>query len=189
MGSSYVTNPLEFLISTLFGLYILIVLLRVIFQVVRADFYNPISQFIVKVTNPLVIPLRRVIPAVGGLDTAVIVLLVLLQMVSLGVIVSLEGLDIGFLSLFVWSVAELISLLINVFVFSVFIIVIVSWINPGTYNPAIGLVASITEPLLAPARRMLPPISGIDLSPLAVLIGLQLLKMLVIPPIMSLVQT
>ncbi len=187
MGSSYVTDPLGFLINTLFGLYILVVMLRFLLQWVRADFYNPISQFLVKATNPLLIPLRRVIPSLAGADMAAVVLMLALQMLDLTLILLLKGAAIGLGSLFIVSIAELLSLLINVFIFSILIIVIISWINPGAYNPATNLLTSLTEPLLRPARRLIPPISGIDLSPLVVLIGLQVLKMLVIPPFLSLV--
>lgn len=187
MGTTYVTNPVQFLIDTLFGLYILVVMLRVLFQLVRADFYNPVSQFIVRMTNPPLVVLRRFIPSVAGIDTAAIVLLLALQMVNLVLIAALKGASVGLFAVFVWSLAELVSLLINLLIFAIIILVILSWVNPGVYNPAIGLLSSITEPLLAPARRMLPPVSGLDLSPLVVLIGLQLLKMLIIPPIMSLV--
>ena len=181
--NGYLTSPVEFLISTLAGLYILVVMLRFLLQWVRADFYNPVSQFIVKVTNPPLKPLRRVIPGIAGLDMASVVLMLLLQFATLALIAWIRG--AGFVPgvLFALSISELLNLAINVFIFSVLIQVILSWINPGTYNPVSALLYSLTEPLLRPARRLIPPISGLDLSPIAVLIGLQLLKMLLIPPI------
>jgi YggT family protein len=186
MGSSYVTNPLEFLIITLFSLYILAVMLRFLLALVRADFYNPVSQFLVKVTNPLLVPLRRVIPATGKVDSSSLVLMLLLQMTSLFLVVLLRGKQLSLISLLVLSVAELLGLLLNVFLFAILIQVILSWINPGTYNPAVSLLYSITEPVLRPCRRLLPPISGMDLSPIIALIGIQLTKMLLLPPLQHL---
>ncbi|MCO6413662.1 MAG: YggT family protein [Thiogranum sp.] len=183
MGSSYVTNPIEFLINTIFGLYILMVMLRFLLAAVRADFYNPVSQFLVKVTNPALTPLRRVIPSIGKLDTSALLLMVLLQFISFVFIGLLRGGAIRPVSILVLSVAELVGLLLNVFLFAILVQVIVSWINPGSSNPAISLVNNLTEPVLRPCRRLLPPISGIDFSPIFALIGIQLAKMLILPPL------
>jgi YggT family protein len=185
--NEYLLNPLEFIITTLFQLYILVVMLRFLLQWVRADFYNPVSQFIVKVTNPPLKPMRRMIPGLGGLDMAAVVLMLLLQFLSLALIVLLRGSDINPVVLFVWSFAELLELAFNVFIFAIIIQDILSWINPGHYNPISSLLYSLTEPLLRPARKLIPPIQGLDLSPLLVLIALQVIKMLVIPPLRYLV--
>ncbi|MCG6864279.1 MAG: YggT family protein [Thiogranum sp.] len=186
MGSSYVTNPVEFLINTLFGLYILTVMLRFLLAVVRADFYNPVSQFLVKVTNPPLRPMRRVLPSVGKLDTSALVLMVALQMLSFYLIALLRGGGVSIGALLILSVAELIGLFLNVLLFSILVQVVISWVNPGTYNPAISLLYSLTEPVLRPCRRLIPPISGLDLSPLVALLGIQLAKMLLLPPLYSL---
>lgn len=187
MGNSYLLNPIEFLINTLFGLYILIVMVRFLLQQVRADFYNPISQFVVKLTNPPLKPLRRIIPGWGGIDIASLLLMLLLQLVSLGLILLLRGQAIPPLGLLFWSLSELVALVFNVYLGAILIQAIISWVNPGGYNPVVGILHSITEPLLRPARRLLPPVSGIDLSPLLVLLVLQVAKMLVIPPLQMLI--
>ena len=181
MSANYFTNPLEFLITTLFSLYILAVMLRFLLGAVRADFYNPISQFLVRITNPLLLPLRKVIPGIGKYDTASLVLLLILQLTLLVVIVLLRGGNIPFVSLLLVAVLEIILLMINVFIFAIFVQVILSWINPGTHNPVSGLLYSLTGPVLHPIQRLLPPVSGMDLSPLFALIGLQVLKMLIAP--------
>jgi len=186
--NSYLTNPIEFVISTLFHLYITVVMVRFLLQWVRADFYNPVSQFVVKVTNPLLKPLRRIIPGWGGLDIAAIVLMVLLQMLSLLLVLLLRGGGLPISTLLIGSVAELVSLAFNVYIFAIIIQAVLSWVNPGHYNPVSAILYSLTDPLLRPARRLLPPISGIDLSPLLVILALQVLKMLVIPPLMFLAQ-
>ena len=186
MASSYVTNPVEFLINTLFSLYIMAVLLRFLLAVVRADFYNPVSQFLVKVTNPPLIPMRRIIPSAGRIDTSALLLMLLLQMAALGLIALLRGSEISVGALLILSIAELLALLLNVFLFAILIQVIMSWINPGAYNPAVSLLYSLTEPVLGPCRRLVPPFSGIDLSPLVALIAIQLAKMLLLPPLYQL---
>ncbi len=186
MGSQYIANPIEFLVSTLFGLYILAVMLRFLLQMVRADFYNPISQFLVKITQPPLRPLRRILPGWGGVDLASIVLLILLQMLSLGLVNAIRGIPFLPGPLFFFAIGELVRLLLNIYLFAIIIQAILSWVNPGGYNPALGLLHSLTEPVLRPARRLLPPISGLDLSPIVVLIAIQLLKMLLLPPIYQL---
>jgi len=185
----------DFLLSTLFQLYIAVVLLRFLLQWVRADFYNPLSQFIVKVSNPLVRPLRRIVPGWGGLDVATLLLaylLTLLQVTLVGTTITpyevpglLDGQILGVPSLLLVSLVDMFALAISLFIIAIIIQAISSWISPGQYNPAIALLASMTEPMLRPARRLLPPISGIDLSPLLVLLALQVLKMLLVGLLLS----
>jgi YggT family protein len=179
--NSYFTNPLEFLISTLFSLYILAVMLRFLLGMVRADFYNPISQFLVKITNPLLVPLRKIIPGTGKVDVAAIILMLVLQLIMLAIIVALRGVTPPLLGLLLTAIGTLIILAINVFLFAIIVQVIISWVNPGSYNPVNGLLSSLTAPVMRPIQRLLPPMSGIDLSPLFALIGLQVLKMLIQP--------
>ena len=181
MSSSYLANPLEFLITTLFSLYILAVMLRFLLGVVRADFYNPISQFLVRITNPLLIPMRKVIPSLGKYDTSALLLMLLLQVASLGVVVLLRGISVSIVALLIAAAGELIMLIINVFMFAIIIQVVLSWVNPGNYNPATALLYSITSPIMRPIQRIIPPVSGMDLSPLVAIIGLQVLRMLILP--------
>ncbi|AKH20602.1 YggT family protein [Sedimenticola thiotaurini] len=189
MGSNYLTDPLAFLIQVVFDLIILVVMLRFILQLVRANFYNPISQFAVKMTTPLLRPLRRIIPGVGGIDIASIILMILLKSLELILIMLVTGSGVQPLAAVAIALPELISLTINFFLIAILIQVILSWVNPGSYSPATELIDSITAPLLRPAQRLIPPIGGIDLSPMAVLVGLQLLKMLLIPPLQMLTAT
>lgn len=186
MGAGYLLNPLVFLVDTLFGLYILVVMLRFLLQCTRADFYNPVSQFLVKLTNVPLRPLRRVIPGWGGIDIASLVLMFALQLIALALLLLLSGATptLALLpGLLMATLTKLVSLVLYVYVFGIFILVILSWVSPGGYNPVASLLYSITEPLMRPARRMIPPISGIDLSPMAVLLVLYVLRMLIIPPL------
>jgi YggT family protein len=179
--SGYLATPLDFIVRTLFQLYILAVMLRFLLGWARASFYNPVAQFLVKVTNPPLLPLRRVIPGFFGVDLAAVALMFALQVLALWLIALIWAAPLTLGTLLAGAVVELIELVFNVFIISIFIQAILSWINPGSYNPVSSLLGSLTEPLLRPARRLIPPISGFDLSPLAVIILLQVLKMLVIP--------
>jgi len=186
MGSNYLANPLIFILQTLFQLYILVVLLRFFLQLTRADFYNPLSQFIVKVTSPVLTPLRRVIPGVGGIDIASLLLAWALKTLELMLVFWFSRGTFGLLLPLLMAIPELVELVINIFFWAILIQAILSWINPGVYNPATVLLYSLTAPLLRPAQRLIPPIGGIDLSPMVVMLGLVVLKMLILPPLRSL---
>ena len=175
-------EALIYIIQTLGSLYLLIVLLRFILQLVRADFYNPLSQFIVKATQPLVTPLRRIIPGFAGLDLASLVLAILVQLLLMIVTLTLMGYNVGgfILQLLVWSMIGVTSLFLKVFFFALIISVILSWVAPGSYNPGAQLVNQICEPLLAPFRKLLPNLGGLDISPIFAFIALNLVDMLVI---------
>jgi len=183
MDSGYLSTPAVFIVKVIFGLYATLVLLRFFLQWVRADFYNPLSQFIVKATKPALNPLRRVIPGFSGIDTASLVLAWLVITAEQLAILAITGLGFQLLAAALLAIPEMISLIINIFLFAILIQVIVSWINPGSYNPVIGLIHSLTEPLLSPVRRWMPDMGGLDLSPMVVMVGLVVLEMLLIPPI------
>ncbi|MCU0833871.1 MAG: YggT family protein [Chromatiaceae bacterium] len=183
MSGSYLTNPVVFLIQTLFGLYAAVVMIRFLLQWVRADFYNPVSQFVVRLTTPVLRPLRRVIPGWSGLDLAALFLAWLVKTVELALVALVLSLDRNPLGAFAWAIPQLVVLLINILLFAVLIRVILSWMNPDPYHPAARLLDALTAPLLRPAQRLLPPIGGLDLSPILVMIALVVLEMLLIPPL------
>jgi len=189
MGAGYLSQPAIFLVKVLFGLYATLVVLRFLLQLTRADFYNPLSQFIVKATKPLLNPLRRVIPGVSGIDIASLVLAWIVVSLEQLAILGLAGAGLQPAGAVLLAIPELITLFINIFLFAILIQVIISWINPGSYNPVISLIHSLTEPLLSPVRRRMPDMGGLDLSPMVVMIGLVLLEMLLIPPIKDLIAT
>jgi YggT family protein len=181
MPNSYFINPLIFIVDTLFTLYIFAVMLRLFLQWVRADFYNPISQFLLTITQPVLRPLRRFLPPVGNTDTASLFLLVTLAMLKLTIIAGIVRSVPPLLLLFLASLGDLVSLAFTIFKFAIIIQVILSWVAPTTYNPATTLLYDLTTPILRPARNLLPPIGGLDLSPLVALIGLQVVSMLIEP--------
>jgi YggT family protein len=179
---SFFTQALVFLVQVAFGFYVLTLMLRFLFQVVRADFYNPFSQFVVALTNPLLKPLRRLIPGFLGIDWASVLLLYAFQMLELYIVGTLNNL--GTLSpflLFVIASVDLVKLALYVFLFAIIIRAVLSWVNPYGLrgNPAGAVLISLTEPLLAPARRLIPTLSGFDLSPIVALVVIQLLIMAV----------
>lgn len=189
-------EALIYIIQTLGSLYLLIVLLRFILQLVKADFYNPISQFIVRATQPLLRPVRRVIPGFGGVDLAALVLALLLQFLLMTVVLVLLGVNPGALlpNLLVWSLIGITSLFIKVFFFALIISVILSWVAQGSHNPGALLVQQICEPLLEPFRRLLPSLGGLDISPIFAFLALNLIDRFVLgklaamtamPPILS----
>jgi YggT family protein len=170
-----------FVIKTLGSLYLLIVLLRFILQLVRANFYNPLCQFIVKATQPLLKPLRRVIPSMFGLDMSSLVLALIVQMVLIAVILLLKGFQVDLLLLVPWALIAIFSLFLNILFYAMIISVILSWVAPGSHNPGAELVAQITEPVLAPFRRIVPNLGGLDISPIFAFIVIQLLQSWLIP--------
>jgi YggT family protein len=183
MASTYLSDPAIFLIDTLFSLYILAVVLRFLLQWCGADYYNSIAQFLVKVTHPPLRFLRRFVPAIGKIDTSSIILALGLQMIADFCILLLKGLAISIGALTILSITQLVSLLINVFIFSVFARALLSWLNPGTFSAASSILYSLTEPLLNTCRKFIPDFGGVDFSPLVVLLFLQLAKMVVLPPL------
>ena len=173
-----------YILQTLGSLYLLIVLLRFILQLVRADFYNPLSQFVVRATQPLVRPLRRLIPGLAGLDLASLLLAIVVQLLLMALTLLLMGYGADILGLagqlLIWSIIGVTSLFIKVFFFALIVSVILSWVAPGSYNPGAQLVNQLCEPVLAPFRKLIPNLGGLDISPIFAFIALNLIDMLVI---------
>lgn len=160
------------LINLVFSLYIFIVMLRFLLQLARANFFNPLSQAIVRLTNPPLKPLRRIIPGLWGIDLASVVLMLALKILELGLLVLVTGYKAGIGVLVIVALAELVRLAIYIFMGAIIIRIVLSWVNPASLhpaNPAGSLVTSLSEPLMGPARRLLPPISGFDFSPILVI--------------------
>ena len=163
-------NVLVFLVKTFTDLYLLIVVLRLLLQYVGADYYTPFSQFVVQVTNPLVRPLRRLLPSIGKLDLATVAVLIGLQIAVTYLLVSLFGFNPPAGTLLWLAFLRLISLVIWAYTLAIFLSIILSWIAPGSYNPIGAVAASIAEPVIRPFRRIIPPMGGFDFSPAIALI-------------------
>ena len=179
MSGGYFSQAFIFLITTVFDIYLLAVALRFLLQLFRADFYNPISQLLVKITNPPLKYIRKFVPGFKGKDWSSVVLMLIIISVKISLITLISGGKIlAIHSLFILSLAGILKLVINIFMISIFIQVILSWVSPGAYNPATVILNRLTEPLLGPARKFIPPIGGLDLSPI-----LQLSIILVATPL------
>ncbi len=166
-----------YLIQTLLSLFLLAMLLRFLLQLVRADFYNPISQFVAKMTNPLVLPLRKIIPSYASFDLASLLLALLLQLAGVVAILLLNGIALpGTLQLLIWSALGIIGLLVNIYFFALLAMIILSWVASGSKNPAIYLLYQITEPVMAPLRKILPSMGGLDFSPILVFIAINIIQ-------------
>ncbi|MCP4001606.1 MAG: YggT family protein [Gammaproteobacteria bacterium] len=170
-------SQLTLFLDPLIGLYVLTFALRLGMQWVRADFRNPIVQFVLKVTNPLVIPFRQFIPPFRKLDTATLIVYILLCWATMGILLSLECfLMPDILTTLALAILYSIRLLLNTYTFIIIGYVVLSWISQGNYNPSLimlsSLLRSLAQPVLAPVQRVIPPIGGLDLSPIIILITL-----------------
>jgi YggT family protein len=181
-------DALIFLFQTLADLFLLTFLLRFIMQWVRANHYNPLSQVVFKVTNPLVVPARRLLPSVGGLDAPTLVVLFVLEVIVTFVLLRLAALSPAAIGAFaasslnvgdvlLYSVLRLISLTLLLYIGATFIYVLLSWFGDRGRNPMGALLGDLVEPVLRPVRRLLPPVSGLDIAPLIVTVVLYALRM------------
>lgn len=170
---SAIQEILVFLIDTLFNLYISFLVIRMLLGMARADFYNPISQFLVKITDPVIKPLRRFIPAAGKLDTATIVAVLGLKTIELLLLSMVTAGDFSG-SFIPFVIGGLLRMIVWVYIIAIIIQVVVSWIGNTKGNPAIPLVRSLTEPLYKPVRKLVPAVGMIDLSSFVIIILLQI---------------
>jgi len=163
---------LVFIITTVAQLYLFVMLLRFWLPFLRADFRNPIAQGILRLTSPLIVPLRRMIPPIGRLDTATIIVAFAIQYLTILVVLAISGASSPFAPIAITTLIDLVLLSLNLFKFAIFIYVILSWVAPGTYNPVIAFIGMIVQPVLRPVRGLIPPIGMLDLSALIALIAL-----------------
>ena len=177
-------NAIGFILGILFNLYATVMAVRFVMQVVRADYYNPLAQAIVKVTDPLLVPLRRIVPSIKRYDTASLLLcfgilflkLIIFKYLSLGAVpaIGLNGLfgQLPVAKLVILALLDVIHQFFNVFIYALIIQAILSWIPNANGNPVQALVSSISDPVLRPMRKLIPPIGGIDLTVFFTIIGL-----------------
>ena len=168
-----------FLVETLLSLYISAIVIRFLLGYARADFYNPLSQFLVKITNPILVPVRRFIPSFGKLDTSAVVVALVLMIIKTVLLAGLMGGSLNIVTLVWLSIGELIRSIIWIYIISLILMAVISWIGSAHGNPVAPLVNSLVNPLVAPVRRRLPPVGMLDLSPMAVMIGLYILLIIV----------
>lgn len=178
MGNS-VGNAFAFLVETLFRLYLAALLLRVLLEAVGADYYNPVTQILIKLTEPLVAPLARLIPRMGRVNSAAILLLLIIQTIAVWVVMAISGFPVDPLQAVITAAFRLIQLLLVMYLVLIIAEVILSWVGGGMRHPIIPLIYQLTRPVLMPIRRAIPTIGGLDLSPLIAIIGIQFLMILI----------
>ena len=169
---------IAFVIRAVASLYILVLLLRLFLPWVRADFHNPLAQAILRLTSPLVVPVRRLLPPIGRIDTATVVVAFAVQYLAVLVTMLLNGVRPRVIPIVITSCIELLLLTINLFFWLIIIRVVLSWVGGGSYNPAIAMIHALTEPLLRPVRRLIPPLGGLDIS--AVVVSIALISLTII---------
>jgi YggT family protein len=172
-------SAIIFIVDTLLSLVLFVVLARLLLQWTRADFRNPLCQAVVKLTNPLILPLRRVLPPIGKVDTASVVAVLLIATVEVGCIFALHGVGLPPPELWIRQVLiEIARTLLRTYLIAIFLYALLSLIAPGGYSPLQSLLTTLCEPVLRPIRRVIPAIAGLDLSPLWAIILIQALLIL-----------
>lgn len=185
MGSA-INNTLLFLVQTLFNIYMIILFMRILLEAVQANAHNPIVQFLLTVTTPIIKPISRYIPHYNNINSAAIIVLFVISMIKLGIIVWLRAyIFANPLGLVIWTCGELINLLINIYFYAILLYAILSWVAPHLHNPATELIVRLTTPILKPFQRVIPPIANIDISPLVAIVCLQAFAILLVQFITS----
>lgn len=165
-----ISSAIVFIVNTVTSLYLLVLLLRFWLPWLRADFRNPLAQGILRLTSPLVVPVRRIVPSFGRLDMATILVAFIIQYLTIMLLLLIQGYSADIAPIAVTAVVKLAVLSVNLFVYAIFIRIILSWISGGGYNPATAIITTLTEPVLRPFRRLLPPLGGFDISPIFAII-------------------
>jgi YggT family protein len=182
----YFASAGQILINFAFGALIALVVMRVLLQCVRANFYNPICQFLYKVSNPVLMPLRKIIPAWRNLDIAGVLLAWLLSAIKLALLYALAGQSLGIAGLVLMALADLVDFLLMLYFGLILVRVFLSFVTVERSNPIVPLIFQLTDPILRPIRRFIPPIAGLDLSPMIAMLAIMLARVLIVGPILDL---
>ncbi|MBD8525581.1 YggT family protein [Pseudomarimonas arenosa] len=182
----YFTTAGLLIVDTLFYLLSFVFLLRVLLQLVGANFYNPICQFFFKATNPILVPLRKLLPPIGRLDVSAVLILLLIQVLHVVVVAGLSGRGLHPLALPILALAGALNILLQVLFWSIIIRIIISFVAADSYHPVVPIMAQITEPVMAPFRRLLPATGGLDFSPLLATLAIMLARILLLAPLYDL---
>ena len=174
-----ITEISSYLIQTLMNLLLLGAVMRLLLQLSKADFYNPISQILVKFTNPMVLPLRRLVPNFRLFDLSSLILAIGLQVLLIIILLKVNGAYQPSLSILViWGLIGVAAIFVKIYFFALLAMIVLSWLAPSSYHPAIQLISQIVEPIMAPVRRALPPIGGLDFSPILIFILINIVEIL-----------
>ncbi|GGO78067.1 hypothetical protein GCM10011348_09100 [Marinobacterium nitratireducens] len=169
-------DPILLIIRTVGELYAFIVVLRFLLQLAKADYYNPISQAVARLTNPVLRPLQQIVPRAGRIDTSPLLLAYVVKLATLFALITVAGHSIGITSLLIYALVGLLNTILTIYFWAVIGAVIISWVAPNSYHPAPQLLLQLTEPLFALARKVIPPIGGLDLSPILIFLVIQIVQ-------------
>jgi YggT family protein len=180
---AYFADAGSLVVSTLFGLLVFVLVLRVLLQAIRANFYNPICQALYKATNPLLMPLQKLLPPWRGINTGALLLAWLVSVLWVAALFALSGASVNVLALVVLGFGQLLGFVLKMLFWIALISVLMSWFSPDFGNPAVPLLYGLADIVLKPFRRVIPPLGGFDLSPIFALLALQLAQILLVGPI------
>jgi len=167
------------LLETLISLYAGLVVLRALLQWSRADYHNQVSRIIVRLTDPVLAPLRKLLPVIGRIDVASVIMVLLLQWIAINLRLWLLPASVGWLTSLHWALLKSLHLLLMTWMILIIASVVISWIGQQARHPIIPLIYQLTEPLLRPLRRSIPTLAGLDFSPLVAILLLQFLMILI----------
>lgn len=176
MSELLASEPLTFIITIVLRSFALILLLRFVLQATRASFYNPFSETVVRITEPVLRNLRLLLRPYRNLDFASFLTAWLVHLLAAIVYVAAKGLTMDPVWLLNDALRGTLNLIINIFLVAIIVSIVMSWLAPGIYSPATNIAREIAEPVLAPARRVLPPLGGLDLSPMVTILGLFIIQ-------------
>ena len=168
------------LVNAIAGFFLFIVILRFMLQAVRADFYNPISQFVVKATNPALVPMRKIVPGLGGYDLAAIVLAIIVECIAIVLSLLVAGWPLPIANIVIWALLGTIGLFLKLYFWGLIIMIVASWIAPQSHNPALLLLRQIIEPPMKPIRKLMPDMGGLDLSPIIAFLIINIFQILLV---------
>lgn len=178
-------NGTLFLISTLFDLYLMILGVRLILCWTRANYFNPLSQVIAKLTHPIIVPLRRIFPTYANIELATVIVMLLLEGIKF-LLLSLLTMGIPHAAgIILLSLADMIKLVVNTFFYAILLQAILSWVQQN-HSPLGELLSQITTPILRPLHRIIPPLGGLDITPIPAMILLQLINIVLVTPLSQL---
>ncbi|WP_293265575.1 YggT family protein [Neptunomonas sp.] len=171
-------DPITLIIRTLGELFIFILLMRFLLQLARADYYNPISQSIVRLTQPILLPLQKILPKAGRMDLSpiVVALLIKLGMFAVLIMMSKANIQVDLVQLLIVAIVGLVNSVLDIYFYAVIGSIIISWVAPGSFHPAPQLIGQITEPLFKLAQKVIPPLGGLDLSPILIFLAIQIIQ-------------
>lgn len=180
-----ISQIIELLISIAFEFFTMLILLRIMMQLAKVDFYNPASQFIINVTNPLLKPLRRFIPGLWGIDFAALLLAIVIQISGIILLIALKGtLTSNLIMYVIYGFFGVIDLALQLMFFAILGQIVISWVAPSSYHPMVILIRQLGEPIMAPFRRLIPPFGGLDFSPMIAILVIHILQNIVLPNIL-----